>query len=505
MRIAYLECGCGISGDMTLAALIDAGADLETIIRGIDSLGLPDVKLHVETVIKGGFRALQIEVEHPEQHAHRNLADITKLIDGAEELTKSQKKLALKIFQHIAEAEARVHGTTVDKIHFHEVGAIDSIVDIVGAAIGFDLLGVDEVVSSPVPTGRGRIEIAHGICPIPAPGTAELLKGIPLVDLPVEAELTTPTGAAILRALVTRYSALPPMTVEAIGYGAGGRDLADRANLLRLFIGESTTLPESDEVIQLETNLDDVSPEVIGYTKQKLFDAGAVEVFTTPIQMKKNRPGVLLSVLCRPSDMDQMEDIIFTETATFGIRRSLMQRSKRARQSCVIETPIGQLHGKLGWRHGERPLFTPEFESCAKIASKHESPSARSTAPLSRLSPSVRNRSSNSMTTITTMNAVTTTITAMIMVAAISTIMIMTTAMTMITHTITTADMITITTTGKRKRRRNIDHAKGWALLLVLLRNTQDAAGLLNRQTQTQGRGTNECHSSSRARLSVRV
>lgn len=374
MRIAYLDCVCGISGDMTLAALIDAGVDLEQIVRGIDSLGLPDVQLHVETVVKGGFRALQIEVEHPEQHAHRHLADITKLIEEAEELTKSQKKLALKIFQHIAEAEARVHGTTLDKIHFHEVGAIDSIVDIVGVAIGFDLLGVDEVISSPVPTGRGRIEIAHGICPVPAPGTAELLIGIPLVDLPVEAELTTPTGAAILKALVTRYSALPEMTVEAIGYGAGGRDFPDRANLLRLFVGESTTLPESDEVIQLETNLDDVSPEVIGYTKQKLFEAGAVEVFTTPIQMKKNRPGVLLSVLCRPSDMDQMEDIIFTETATFGIRRSLMQRSKRSRQSCVIETPIGQLHGKLGWRHGERPLFTPEFESCAKIASERRIP-----------------------------------------------------------------------------------------------------------------------------------
>ena len=374
MRIAYLDCCCGISGDMTLAALIDAGADLEQIVRGLDSLGLPDVELHVETVVKGGFRALQVQVEHPEQHAHRHLKDITKLIDGADEITKSQKTLAKKIFQAIAEAEARVHGSTIDKVHFHEVGAIDSIVDIVGVAIGFDLLGVDEIVSSPVPTGRGRIEIAHGICPIPAPGTAELLKGIPLVDLAVEAELTTPTGAAILKSLVTRYSALPEMTVEAIGYGAGGHDFADRANILRLFVGESTSLPESDEVVQLETNLDDVSPEVIGYTKQKLFDAGAVEVFTTPIQMKKNRPGVLLSVLCRPADLAIMENIIFTETFTFGIRRQLMQRSKRARQACVVETPFGLLQGKLGWRHGERPLFTPEFEACAKMASERKVP-----------------------------------------------------------------------------------------------------------------------------------
>ncbi len=359
---------------MTLAALIDAGADVEQIVCGIDSLGLEGVKLHVEQVMKGGFRAVQVEVEHPEQHAHRHLKDITRLIDQAGELTKQQKLSAKKIFQAIAEAEARVHGSTADQVHFHEVGAIDSIVDIVGAAIGFDLLGVDEIVASPVPTGRGRINIAHGICPVPAPGTAELLKGIPLVDLPVEAELTTPTGAAILKSLVTRYSAMPEMTIESIGYGAGSRDFPDRANLLRIFVGEKTTLPESDEVIQLETNLDDVSPEIIAYTKQKLFDAGAVEIFTQSIQMKKNRPGVLLCVLCRPADLDRMETIIFTETATFGIRRTLMQRSKRARQSCVIETPWGQLHGKLGWRHGEKPVFTAEFESCAKIATEQKIP-----------------------------------------------------------------------------------------------------------------------------------
>jgi len=359
---------------MTLGALIDAGADVDQIIRGIDSLGLEGVEVHVVEVTKGGFRAMQIEVEHPEQHAHRNLKAINKLIDGADDITQKQKALAKKIFQAIGEAEAHVHGTTIDKVHFHEVGAIDSIVDIVGAAIGFDLLGVDEIVASPVPTGRGRIEIAHGICPIPAPATAELLKGIPLVDLAVESELTTPTGAAILKTLVTRFSALPEMTVESIGYGAGTRDLADRANILRLFVGESTTLPESDEVVQLETNLDDVTPEVIAYTKQKLFDAGAVEVFTTPIQMKKNRPGVLLAVLCRPADLQVMENIIFTETFTFGIRRQLMQRSKRARQACVIETPFGLLQGKLGWRHGERPLFTPEFEACAKMASERRVP-----------------------------------------------------------------------------------------------------------------------------------
>ena len=280
MRIAYLDCSTGISGDMTLGALIDAGVDAAAIRAGIDSLGLPGVRLVTSVVMKCGFRATHVRVEHPDQHAHRHLHEIVKIIDGAKALTVPQRTLAKDIFARIAAAEAKVHGTTVDKIHFHEVGAIDSIVDIVGAAIAFDLLRADEIVSSPIPTGRGQVKIAHGVCTVPTPGTAELLKGIPLVDVPVEAELTTPTGAAILKSLVTRYSALPPMTIEAIGYGAGSRDFPDRANLLRLFVGESTTLPESDEVIQLETNLDDVSPEVVGYTKQKLFEAGAVEVFT---------------------------------------------------------------------------------------------------------------------------------------------------------------------------------------------------------------------------------
>jgi len=370
VRIAYLDCSTGISGDMTLGALIDAGVDVEAIRRGIDSLGLPDVRLVTQTVIKGGFRATYVRVEHPEQHAHRHLSNILQLIDAAESLSSAQRHLATEIFTAVATAEATVHGSTIDKVHFHEVGAIDSIVDIVGAAIGFDLLGADSVVCSPIPTGQGQIQIAHGICTVPAPGTAELLKGIPLADVPVDAELTTPTGAAIVRTLADRFGHLPEMTIDSIGYGAGTRDFPQRANVLRLFVGTAVTSADSDQVDLIETNLDDVTAEIVGYTKQKLFAAGALDVYTTPIQMKKERPGVILTVIARPADREVLENILFAETGTFGIRRMRVQRSIRARQEHVVETIYGPVRGKLGWRPGEPAIFVPEFDDCAQVASE---------------------------------------------------------------------------------------------------------------------------------------
>ena len=374
MRIAYLDCSTGISGDMTLAALIDAGIDAAAIRAGIDSLRIPGVRLHVETVVKGGFRATYVRVEHPEQHAHRHLKDITRLIDAADGISPAQKDLARRIFTEVAAAEAKVHGSTIDKIHFHEVGAIDSIVDIVGAAIGFDLLAADQIVCSSIPTGRGQVRIDHGVCTVPTPGTAELLKGVPLVDVPIDAELTTPTGAAIVRTLVDRFAPLPEMTIESIGYGAGTMDFPGRANLLRLFVGSAHVTPESDVVTVLETNLDDVTGEVVGHTRRRLLEAGALDVFTIPIQMKKDRPGVLLSVICRGEDVVTLESILFDETGTFGIRRSVMQRSKRARQAHTVETIWGPVEGKLGWRRGGEPIFTPEFESCARVARENGVP-----------------------------------------------------------------------------------------------------------------------------------
>lgn len=375
MRIAYLDCSTGIAGDMTVAALIDAGVEERILQNAVASLKLPGVKLVIEPVMKGGFRALHARVEHPEQHAHRHLSDVHKILDEAEALTASQRDLARRIFGAVAEAEASVHGMPIEKVHFHEVGAIDSIVDIVAAAVGFDVLAADHIVCSPVPTGRGQIKIDHGICTVPAPGTAEILKGVPLWDIPVEAELTTPTGAAIVTTMVDRFSpALPEMTIEEIGYGAGTRDFPQRANLLRLFVGTAAVSPEADQVCLLETNLDDVSAEVVGYAQRKLFDAGALDVFSTPIHMKKNRPGIVLSVIARPADAERMEQILFDETATFGIRRRLMERSKRARREHTVETVWGGVRGKLGWRRGEQTVFVPEFEDVARVAEEQGRP-----------------------------------------------------------------------------------------------------------------------------------
>lgn len=373
MRVLYLDCPSGISGDMTVAALVDAGADWQAIQAGIASLGLPGVELQLTEVMRGGFRAKHLKVNHPEQHAHRHLGDIETILDKSDVLTEDQFNLALRIFQAVAEAEAKVHGSSIEKVHFHEVGAIDSIVDITAAAIGFDTLGVDEIVCSPIPTGRGYVKIAHGTCAVPTPGTAELLRGIPLADVNIEAELTTPTGAAIVKTVVDRFAfGLPPMTIDAIGYGAGTRDLSERANLLRMFVGTVDADGETDEIVLLETNLDDVSPEIVGYTKQRLLAAGALDVYSTSIQMKKNRPGIVLSIICPPAVVAKMESILFLETETFGIRRQTLRRSKRARTAFTVETEFGPIQGKLGWRHGEPTVFTPEFEACAKIAQAHQ-------------------------------------------------------------------------------------------------------------------------------------
>lgn len=373
MKIAYLDCQSGISGDMTLAALVDAGVELAAIQAGVASLGLPEVKLSVNEVKRGGFRGLHLSVEHPPEHAHRHLHHITDMIDGSQ-LSGRQKDLAKRIFTRLGEAEAKVHGTTIRKVHFHEVGAIDSIADIVGAAIGWDLLGVDRIVCSPLPTGTGTITIAHGTCSVPAPATAELLAGIPLAESHLAAELTTPTGAAIVATLVDQFSPLPAMKIERIGYGAGTRELEQQPNLLRLFVGEAVAGLASDQVWVLETNLDDVTGEVIGFATTKLLEAGALDVYTTAIQMKKNRPGVTLTVLCQPPLLEKMERILFRETGTLGVRRWPASRHKLERKPHQVETEFGTVEGKLGWIAGQEPAFSPEFESCGEIARQRDVP-----------------------------------------------------------------------------------------------------------------------------------
>ena len=368
MKIAYLQCSTGISGDMTLGALLDAGVDQQSIQKAVKSLNLPDVTLNVEEVMKGCFRAVQVVVEHPPQHAHRHYSDIVEILNQASGLTNKQRSLAQQIFLEVARAEAMVHGTDVESIHFHEVGAVDSIVDIVGCAVGFDLLGCDQIVCSPIPTGHGQVRIDHGLCPVPTPGTAELLRGIPLVDVPIEAELTTPTGAAIVRTVVDRFGLLPEMTINNIGYGAGTMEFPSRANLLRLFVGESPAPTQSDEVCLLETNLDDVSGEVIAHTQSLLLDAGAKDVYTVPIQMKKSRPGVILSVIVDPSMQAAMEEILFEETGTLGIRRQLLWRSTLARDQHTVLTEFGPVLGKVAWRKDGTAQFSPEFDECHGLA-----------------------------------------------------------------------------------------------------------------------------------------
>jgi uncharacterized protein (TIGR00299 family) protein len=374
MKVAYLDCASGISGDMTLAALVDAGVELAQIQAGIDSLGLPGCRIVTAEVKRKGFRATHITVEHPPEHAHRHLHHITAIIDKSR-LTDRQKHLARRIFTRLGEAEAKVHGTTIEKVHFHEVGAVDSIADIVGAAIGWDLLGVERIFASPIPTGHGFITIAHGRCSIPAPATAELLTGIPISASEVEAELTTPTGAAIVATLVESFGPVPPMRIARIGCGAGTRELAEQPNILRLMIGtaadETATL---EQIWVVETNLDDASGELIGYCTSRLREAGALDVYTTAIQMKKNRPGVVLSVLCNTADIERIEAVLFRETTTLGVRRWPVSRRKLDRRRHEVTTPWGPIDGVLALLPGHPPSFSPEFETCRRMAEERKLP-----------------------------------------------------------------------------------------------------------------------------------
>jgi uncharacterized protein (TIGR00299 family) protein len=281
----------------------------------------------------------------------------------------------VQIFTKLAEAEAKVHGTTVQKVHFHEVGAIDSIADIVGVAVGVDLLAADELICSPIPTGSGYVEIAHGRCSVPAPATAELLKGIPLAPSTVESELTTPTGAALVASLVTSFGPLPPMTIDTIGYGAGDRDFASQANVLRLLVGHrGAEHVQRDEILVLETNLDQATGEEIGHCSEQLLAAGALDVYATPILMKKGRPGTVLTVLCQGEHADTMERILFAETQTLGIRRMRMERHKLARESVEIATAWGPVRGKRVTLPDGQQRFAPEYEDCRRLAVQHGLP-----------------------------------------------------------------------------------------------------------------------------------
>lgn len=371
MRIAYLDCSSGISGDMTLAALIDCGASLEAIQSAVDSIGL-GAQLTIHQVLKQGFRAQKLQIAAPEDPAHRDLDQILGCIANAK-ISSGARRIAVRIFERLAKAEASVHGVTIDQVHFHEVGAIDSIVDIVGTAVAWDQLGIEQAVASPVPTGTGFVQIAHGRVALPAPATAHLLKGIPIASCDLAVEMTTPTGAAILSELVASYGSLPSMQVETIGSGAGTRDLSDRPNLLRVFLGTACTKPNTgncinDTIAVLETNLDDITGEQIGFAIERLWEAGALDVFTTAIQMKKNRPGTLLSVLANTEHAQRIEQVIFANTGTLGIRKTIQQRTIVPRQMIDVDTPWGSVPCKSVVYPDGSETLSPEYEACRKIA-----------------------------------------------------------------------------------------------------------------------------------------
>jgi uncharacterized protein (TIGR00299 family) protein len=377
VKIAYFDCVSGASGDMLLGALIDAGVSLESVQHAIDSLGLPACRLATQETRRRGFRATKLDVITEPEHAHRHLHHITKMIDGST-LTPHQRELATRIFTHLAMAEAKVHGTTMEKVHFHEVGAVDSIADIVGTAVAIDLLGVDRIECSPIPTGTGTITIAHGLVSIPAPATAELLLGIPLMPSDLPYELTTPTGAAVLSTLAERFGPVPEMVVDRIGYGAGTRDMPEQANILRLIVGHVPTEASGgllqETITILETTLDDVPGEIIGHCLGRLLSAGALDVTTTPVQMKKGRPGVTITILARPMDVPDLEDVLFRETGTLGVRSWSARRTKRPRRSVQVDTPFGPVDGKLADMPGRSTQFTPEYESCRQAAEAHNVP-----------------------------------------------------------------------------------------------------------------------------------
>lgn len=373
-RTLRIDCFSGISGDMMLGALLDLGVPEEIVQEAINSLGLPG-KLTIARIRKAGFAAVQISVETPHEHSHRHLSHIYKILDQGK-MTDGARMLARKMFEKLGEAEAASHGIPIEKVHFHEVGAVDSIFDFVGIAVGLDWLKIDRVTSTPVPTGCGWVVCDHGKLPVPAPAVARLLEGVPLADCAIESELTTPTGAAVIATIVSEFSRQPTLTIERAGIGAGSRDLAEQPNVLRLLFGVSSTpstTPRSDMVWQLETNLDDVPAEILGYTTERLFALGALDAYFVPIQMKKSRPGVLLSVLCNESDRVAIEAEIFRQTGTLGIRRSGVERTKLERKSVEVDTPWGKITGKVGWNDSVR-VFSPEFEECAHIAREHSVP-----------------------------------------------------------------------------------------------------------------------------------
>ena len=429
MRIAYLDCFSGMSGDMFLGALVDAGVSPDLLERTVAGLNL-GAKLEISRVNRSGISATKVDVlvhgekelpreefwaqtesqhshEHPHSHGHpdqealgdphshsegsrrtgvtsphvhgpgRGLREIGEII-GRARISEGAKKMALEIFGALGAAEAKIHNSDIESVHFHEVGGVDAIVDIVGSAVGAEALGVDEIVSSPLNVGGGTVTCAHGVFPIPAPATLELLKGAPVYSSGIQKELVTPTGAAIVKVLAKRFRTFPEMTVEKSGYGAGTRDFPGHPNVVRLTIGEAAAVlaakTAQETIAILEANLDDLNPQVIGYVMDRLLEDGALDVFGIPVQMKKNRPGTLLTVLCRPEDSARLTQLMFAETSTLGVRQRLEQRQTLARRWVTVATQWGDVRIKVASMNGTVSHYAPEYEDCRRIAAERRTP-----------------------------------------------------------------------------------------------------------------------------------
>jgi len=385
MRVAYFDCPSGAAGDMIMGALVDAGVPFEALRDELAKLRLPGWSLERREVMKGVFRATKIDVHvhdhdhagdaagHSHAHGHdrhehpdRNLRAILDLI-AASDLPATVKANASRIFTRLGEAEARVHGTTVDHVHFHDVGAVDAIVDVTGACVGLHLLGVDQVHCSALPLGGGFVTGAHGRIPIPGPGTAELLKGFPVVDTGVRRELVTPTGAAILTTLARAAGAMPAMTVEAVGYGAGNMEL-DAPNVIRLFLGRAASSGGRETIMQVETTVDDMSPQLWEVVIERLFETGALDVYLTPVTMKKSRPGTVLTALCAPDRVTELSRVLFEESPTIGVRWTAYQRERLDREMVTLPTPYGAIPFKVSRLDGRVVTVTPEFDEVRRIA-----------------------------------------------------------------------------------------------------------------------------------------
>jgi uncharacterized protein (TIGR00299 family) protein len=362
MKICYLDAFSGISGDMTVGALIDAGADSGAVVLALEGLGT-GAKFTIEKTKRCGITASKFRVTGGHATGHRHLKNILELID-ASALPGSVKQAASAVFQRLGEAEAKVHDISIDKVHFHEVGAVDSICDIVGACAAFDLLDVDEIHSSPVNVGSGTVKTEHGVLPVPAPATAELLTGKPVYARGPSVELTTPTGAAIAVTLASEFGSLPPMQITATGYGAGDKDFQEHANVLRVLIGETSRAEEATTVAVLEANIDDSSPQVLGYAMERLLEAGALDVTLESVLMKKNRPGTLVRVIAKPEDREALAQLMFAETSTLGLRIYSAERRVKERHTLEVETP----HGKVRIKVAQDGSYAPEYEDCRKLA-----------------------------------------------------------------------------------------------------------------------------------------